>query len=121
MLGRDDEVKINRRVATWRDDDDDIPKAIDEFVGWLETAVNLSCSVDIGMFGNISPQSGLVKNANTAVLNGCSLDRDLSALRIFALGFYNDDHSFARFETVDGAGRGLKIALLSACFCASRL
>jgi len=92
VLGRDDEVKINRRVATRRNDDD-IPKAIDEFVGWLETAVNSPCSVDIGMFGNISPQSGLVKNVNTAVLNGRSLDRDLSALRIFALGFDNDDHS----------------------------
>ena len=73
MLGRDDEMKINRRVATRRDDDDDIPRGIDEFVGWLETAVNLSCSVDIGVFGNISPLSGLVKKANTAVLNRRSL------------------------------------------------
>jgi fructokinase len=92
VLGRDDEVKINRRVATRRNDDD-VPKVIDEFVGWLETAVNSPCLVDIGMFGNISPQSGLVKNVNTVVLNGRSLDRDLSALRIFALGFDNDDHS----------------------------
>ena len=56
----------------------------------------------------ISPATGLVKNANTQVLIGHALDRDLAAALGRPVRVENDANCFALSEAADGAGRGAR-------------
>lgn len=62
--------------------------------------------VGIGMPGAISPQTGLVKNANSVCLIGKPLENDLTTLLKRPVRLANDADCFALSEAADGAGRG---------------
>ena len=60
-------------------------------------------TVGIGMPGTISPATGLVKNANSAWLNGQPLAEDLEARLRRPVRLANDANCFALSEASDGA------------------
>ena len=63
-------------------------------------------TVGVGIPGTLSPATGLVKNANTQVLIGQALDRDLAAALGQPVRVENDANCFALSEAADGAGAG---------------
>jgi fructokinase len=71
-----------------------------------ERAIGERCTVGVGIPGTISSHSGLVKNANTNVLNGHPLDKNLSAALGRDVRCMNDANCFALSEAVDGAADG---------------
>ena len=67
-----------------------------------------SVTVGVGIPGTLSPATGLVKNANTQVLIGQALDRDLAAVLGQPVRVENDANCFALSEAADGAGAGAR-------------
>lgn len=67
-----------------------------------------SLSVGIGHPGSINPATGLIRNSNSAELNGRALDKDLTAALNRPVRCANDANCFALSEAVDGAGQGAK-------------
>ncbi len=100
---------LRPRVPTPRHDYQASMNAICDLVLGMELKLGERGTVGIGIPGSISPLSGLVKNANSAWLNGKPLDRDLSALLDRPVRAANDANCFAVSEAVDGAGRGSRV------------
>ena len=80
--------------------------AIESLVRQAESALSVHATIGVGIPGVISPATGLVKNANSVVLNGHPLDRDLSARLGREVRIENDANCFALSEASDGAGAG---------------
>jgi fructokinase len=102
-LDNDGEIVARRRVATPTDDYDATIASIVELVDGLETDYDQQGSVGAGIPGAISPESGLVKNANSTCLIGHPLDQDLSEALKRPIRVANDANCFALSEAVDGA------------------
>lgn len=103
----DDGTELLRlRVATPVGDYEATVAAIAELVDGLEEAAGGSGTVGVGHPGELSPATGLIKNANSVVLNGRPLDADLEAALVRPVRMSNDANCFALSEAVDGAGWG---------------
>lgn len=79
---------------------------LDAIVGLVqdvEGQTKMSGSVGIGIPGVVSAATGLVKNANTQVLIGNPLDRDLGKRLDRPVRVANDANCFALSEAADGA------------------
>lgn len=100
---------LRRRVPTPKHDYNAIVRAIVDLVGCLEAELGQRGSVGVGIPGAISPATGLVKNANTVVLIGHPLDRDLAELLQRPVRVQNDANCFALSEASDGAGAGARV------------
>lgn len=94
-----------KRIATPAGDYHETITRIRELISALESKLNQQAKVGIGMPGAISPQTGLVKNANSTWLNGKPFDKDLEAATGKPLRFANDANCFALSEAVDGAAQ----------------
>ncbi|MFO1123933.1 MAG: ROK family protein [Methylocystis sp.] len=105
-LGAEGETLERRRVATPANDYAAIVAAIAKLVGDIESEIGRRGQVGVGAPGAISTHTGLVKNSNTAVLNGKPLDADLAQALGRPVRVANDANCFALSEAVDGAGRG---------------
>ena len=57
----------------------------------------------------MSLKTGLIKNANSTVLNGRPLDRDLKEILSRPVRIENDANCFALSEAADGAGAGARV------------
>ena len=79
--------------------------AISGLVNEIERELAESASVGVGSPGAISPKTGLIKNANSTVLNGRPLHKDLSRILSRPVRLENDANCFALSEAVDGAGQ----------------
>ena len=80
-------------------------------VGLVEAArgqAGGTVTVGVGIPGTLSPATGLVKNANTQMLIGRALDRDLAAALGQAVRVENDANCFTLSEAADGAGAGAR-------------
>ena len=66
-------------------------------------------SVGIGIPGAASPQTDLIKNANTTCLIGRPLRRDLERLLAREVRLANDANCFALSEATDGAGAAARV------------
>jgi fructokinase len=108
-LGADGAELARLRVPTPKDDYAAIVRALAEVVGALESRTGARGTVGIGMPGCLSPATGLVKNANTVVLNGQPLDRDLAQVLGRPVRLANDANCFALSEASDGAGAGAAV------------
>lgn len=75
----------------------------------VESDLGLTATVGIGIPGSVSPASGLVRNANSGVLNGNPFDKDMSAALAREVRVANDANCFALSEAVDGAAAGLPV------------
>ncbi|GJL97191.1 MAG: N-acetylglucosamine kinase [Hyphobacterium sp.] len=64
-----------------------------------------SFSIGIGHPGSINPASGLVRNSNSAELNGKPLKTDLETALGRPVRCANDANCFALSEAIDGAGQ----------------
>ena len=82
---------------------------IADMIAEAEQETGQQASVGIGIPGCISPATGLVKNANSTVLNGHPFDHDLEALLGRKVRVANDANCFALSEASDGAGAGHNI------------
>ena len=88
---------------------DDYPATIGliaGLVGEAEASVGAQCTVGVGIPGAVSPATGLVKNANSAWLNGRALPQDLQAALGRPVRIQNDANCLAMSEATDGAAAG---------------
>lgn len=81
-------------------------QAIHQLVMEAEQQAGQTCTIGIGTPGAISPATGLMKNANSVVLNGKPLRADLEALLQRNIRIENDANCFALSEATDGAATG---------------
>jgi len=68
-------------------------------------------TLGIGIPGSISPETGLIKNANATWLNNQPFGRDLDAAMNRTVRVENDANCFALSEASDGAGAGATTVL----------
>jgi len=94
------------RVDTPRDDYGRTLDAIVSLVRALEERGGSPGSVGIGIPGTLSPETGLVKNANSVWLIGHPLLADLERQLERPVRIANDANCFAVSEAADGAGAG---------------
>jgi fructokinase len=93
------------RVATPRGDYPGTVEAIAGLVRKIESAVQQTGTVGVGIPGTVAA-TGLVKNANSTWMNGMPLQRDLSSALDREVRCANDANCFAVSEATDGAARG---------------
>jgi fructokinase len=97
------------RVATPRDDYGATLDAIATMVAALERATDARGSVGVGIPGTLSPDSGLVKNANSVWLLGRALKADLERALAREVRIANDANCFVASEAADGAAAGAAV------------
>lgn len=96
-----------RRIDTPRESYAAILAAIVGLVAALEQEHGSAEHVGLAHPGSLSPRTGLIRNANTQVLNGRMLDRDLSEALGRPTSLSNDANCFAVSEARDGAAAGM--------------
>lgn len=101
-LGDGDRQLLRHRVPTPAGDYEATVSAVVDMVGHIEALTGSSGTIGIGHPGVISPASGVIKNANSVVLNGRPLDKDLSAALGREVRLANDADCFALSEATDG-------------------
>ena len=89
---------------------DAVLAAIGDLVARAEAALGVQgLPLGVGIPGCLSPASGVVKGANTTLLNGRPLDRDLARVLHRPVRIENDANCLAVSEAVDGAGSGARM------------
>jgi fructokinase len=108
-LETDGTLSIRERVAAPAGDYPATLRTLRELVSSVETRRGARGSVGVGIPGTVSPDTGLVKNANSTWLIGKPFDRDLAAALGREVRVANDANCFALSEAVDGAGAGKRV------------
>ncbi|MFN2449692.1 MAG: ROK family protein [Candidatus Baltobacteraceae bacterium] len=101
---------LRRRVPTPQGDYAATLRAIAELVGFAQNNCGSARSIGIGTPGALSRETELIKNANSTVLNGKPLKRDLERVLGRKVAVSNDANCFALSESADGAARGAAAA-----------
>ena len=94
---------LRRRVPSPSHSYEEIVETIGALVVSAERELNVRANVGIGTPGAPSLATGLMKNANSTVLNGRPLLRDLQSRLGRAIRMANDANCFALSEATDGA------------------
>ena len=97
------------RIASPRDDYAATLDAIVGLVSDLERTAGARGSVGLGIPGTLSPDTGLVKNANSTWLLGRPLRADLEQRLAREVRIANDANCFAVSEAADGAAAGASV------------
>jgi fructokinase len=100
---------LRRRIPAPRGDYAATIREVCNLVSTIENELGQRGSVGIGTPGAVSPQTGLVKNANSTWLIGQRLDRDLERALGRPVRCSNDANCFALSEATDGAGEGADV------------
>jgi fructokinase len=100
---------LRERVATDTGSYDAVVATIAGLVSRAESKLGRTGTVGVGIPGTISARTGLVKNANSTVLNGHALDRDLGRVLGREVRCMNDANCLALSEAIDGAGAGYRV------------
>jgi fructokinase len=100
---------LRRRVPTPASDYSATVRAIAELVSSAQSRIGVSHTVGIATPGSLSPQSGLLRNSNSVVLNGKPLNRDIADALGLPVRLGNDANCLAISEAVDGAGAGCRV------------
>lgn len=108
-IGDDGEERLRERVPTPVHSYDEIVNAITALVHAAEERLGCRGSVGIAIPGTLSARTGLVKNANSTVLNGSPLDRDLETALKRPVRMANDANCFTLSEAIDGAAAGRNV------------
>jgi fructokinase len=95
--------RCRKRVATPRGSYDEILSALVALIESVEAECGARGSIGLGIPGITSPATGLVKNANTTLLIGHALDKDLEQRLGRPVRVANDANCFALSEATDGA------------------
>ncbi len=111
IIALDDQGKehFRQRLATPQGDYQSIINTISHLIDEAEKVVGISECVGIGAPGAISPATGLMKNSNSACLNGKPFLDDLKKALGKVVIIENDANCFALSEAVDGAAKGKEI------------
>jgi fructokinase len=110
VLDRDHTVLRRRRVATEQGRGyEHILSTIVALVTDLRASASDCDHIGIGTPGAVSARTGLMKNSNTACLNGRDLPGDLARRLGCPVVVENDANCFALAEAVLGAGRGARM------------
>jgi fructokinase len=105
-LTKEGTILARRRRPTPREDYDAILGAIGELVLGLESELGATGTIGVAMPGSLSPKTGLMRNANTLVLNGKPFDRDLEKFLGRPVRMENDANCLTLSEAIDGAAAG---------------
>jgi fructokinase len=97
------------RVDTPRDDYAATVDIITSIVADLEHTAGTGGTVGVGIPGTLSPDNGLVKNANSTWLLGRPLKDDLERALGREVRIANDANCFTVSEATDGAGAGADV------------
>jgi fructokinase len=100
---------LRRRVKTPAGDYAATVRTIAELVSGAQSQLSDSATVGIATPGALSPQSGLLRNSNSVVLNGKPLDQDIATALGQPVRLENDANCLAISEAVDGAGAGCPV------------
>ena len=100
---------LRKRIDTPRHNYDETVNSIVGIVRHLESETKQKGTVGVGIPGAISPQTGLIKNANSTWLIGKQFDLDLMKALNREVRLANDANCLAVSESVDGAGAGSKV------------
>jgi fructokinase len=103
------EFLVRRRVATPAGDYAGTLDAVAALVAGVEAELGRAETVGIGIPGSLSPSSGLVRNANSTVLIGKPLDRDLAGRLRRGVRVANDANCFVLSEACGGAAAGAPV------------
>jgi fructokinase len=97
---------LKRRVKTPMGDYAGTVRTIVDLASSAQSQIGASATVGIATPGAVSPQSGLLRNSNSVVLNGKPLDGDIANALGQPVRLENDANCLAISEAVDGAGAG---------------
>ena len=100
---------IRKRIKAPQGSYQNTLNAIVNLISDIETETQLKGTVGIGIPGTISPQTGLVKNANSVWLIGHPLKKDLESLLKRNIRIENDANCFVVSEATDGAAKDAEI------------
>lgn len=109
VLDARDEPVFRRRTDTPAHEYASILQMIGELVAAARRATGDDFSIGLGIPGAISPQTGLLRNSNTACLNGRPFKADLESLLERPVRIDNDANCFALSEALGGAARGYRV------------
>ena len=109
-LNNDGNELFRKRIDAPQGNYQNTLNAIVNLVLDIETKTNLKSSVGIGIPGTISPQTGLVKNANSTWLIGMPLQADIETLLNRVIRIENDANCFVVSEATDGTAKDAQIA-----------
>lgn len=98
-----------KRISSPQGDYQNTLNAIVDLVKEIENVTQTTGTVGIGIPGMISPQTGLVKNANSTWLIGQPLKHDLESLLKRDIRIENDANCFVVSEATDGAAKDAEI------------
>src|SRR6478752_4228335 len=70
--------------------------------------ITAEATIGIAVPGSISPQTGLMQNANSTWLNERPFDRDLATALVRPVRLANDANCFALSEAIDGAAENAR-------------
>ena len=105
-LAEDGREIDRRRVAAPRGSYQHTVRAIVDLVAAIESSIQATGSVGVGIPGAISPATGLIKNANSTWLIGHPLADDLARALGRPVRLANDANCFVLSESADGAAAG---------------
>ncbi len=109
-LGDGDAELARRRVPTPRGDYEATVAAVAALVEDVErTAGGRAAGIGVATPGALSPDTGLIKNANSTCLIGRPLDADLARRLGRPVRLANDANCLALSEAVDGAAAGAAV------------
>lgn len=104
-LGAAGEVLLRRRQPT-PPSYPGVIQGVAELVRGAEAELGARGTVGIGIPGSLSPETGMVRGANSTWLNGGRLDSDLAEALGRPVRLSNDANCLALSEGADGAGAG---------------
>jgi fructokinase len=108
-LAPDGSELLRERVLTPRHSYVAVVEAIRDLVRRAEAQLGEQGAVGLAIPGIVSPKTGMVKNANSSVLIGHPLDKDVAAALNRPVRAANDANCFALSEATDGAAAGCEI------------
>ena len=106
VLNRENTAVYRHRIATPAEAYTDILQMIKTEVERAERELGEQASIGIGTPGALSPDSGLLRNSNTVVMNGRAFRDDIQDQLGRDVKIENDANCFALSEARNGAGRG---------------
>jgi len=109
VLDEGNNIILRERVPAPQGDYATTVQAIKELVASIESRLKTPPRIGIGVPGTISPETGLMKNANSVWLNGKPLSRDLEQALDKKIRIANDANCFTLSEAVDGAGQNANV------------
>ena len=105
-IDQNGQILFRERISTPAGNYRATVSSVASLVDRIERDTGKSGSVGIGIPGALSPDTGLVKNANSTCLIGKPLASDLCDALYRTVRIANDADCFALSEATDGAGKG---------------